>query len=79
LRASALSGRRYPPDSANYSYEDWFYILNSNPDISSQSGKEVILIGFVFENESFESHVFVLARFMKFHCAIDARTVGFPV
>lgn len=68
-----------PSDTVDYSYQDWLYTLDSNPDIASQSGKTVRLTGFVFKHETFDPDVFVVARFMMWHCALDAVPVGFPV
>jgi len=71
--------RIYPSDTKQYSYNHWFDLFDEESDLFLHGGKEVKLKGFVLKHESFESDVFVLARFMITHCAVDARPVGFPV
>lgn len=66
-------------DSANYDIGDWIASINYNPDINSYIGKDVDVVGFVFQNQNSTDNLFVVARFVVTCCAVDARPVGLNV
>lgn len=61
------------------SIKDWSSTLKYNPDPYTYKGKEVDVVGFVFDPQIYGDNVFMVARFVITCCAVDSRPIGLYV
>lgn len=58
---------------------DWLYLFQRSEDMSQFNGEEVHVIGFVYQDEQFESEQFMVSRFTVSCCVADAAPIGLIV
>ncbi len=58
---------------------DWLYLFQRSSDLSQFNGEEVQVIGFVYQDEQFDSDQFMVSRFTVSCCVADAAPIGLIV
>ncbi len=58
---------------------DWLYLFQRSGDMSQFNGEEVHVIGFVYQDERFDSEQFMVSRFTVSCCVADASPIGLIV
>jgi uncharacterized repeat protein (TIGR03943 family) len=71
--------RTLPAQPIEYNFNDWIYVLASEPDQSAHIGKLVKLEGFLFRLENYPEGTYYFYRYVIYHCLIDARPYGFRI
>ena len=58
---------------------DWVQAMNTNPDPAALDGQPADVIGFVYQDNRFDTDQFLLARFTITCCVADAMAIGLVV
>jgi len=66
-------------DTSRLTVADWVSAFGLEADAGFYRGKEVDLVGFVFQPEGAPEDVFYVSRFRVTCCAVDAQPIGVPV
>ena len=66
-------------DPSGFTLRDWAALVHDPDSVTTYSGQQVKLIGFVTPVDGGNPDVFYLARFVVTCCTVDARPVAVPV
>lgn len=66
-------------ETSRLTIADWVSAFNLKTSASFYEGKEVDVVGFVFQPKNAPSDVFYVSRFKVTCCAVDAAPLGLPV
>ncbi len=77
MTTDSYNGYGVAPEDRNIL--DWLRAFNASEDRSGFAGQPVDLIGFVYQDDSYASGQFMVARFAISCCVADSVAVGLPV
>jgi uncharacterized repeat protein (TIGR03943 family) len=77
--AATANMTAFTTDPLTWNVLDWLRAFHSAEDVTSFTGREADVIGFIYREAGFPEDTFMVARFTVSCCVADASAIGLPV
>jgi uncharacterized repeat protein (TIGR03943 family) len=77
--AATANMTAFTTDPLTWNVLDWLRAFHSEEDVTSFTGRQADVVGFVYREAGFPEDTFMVARFTVSCCVADASAIGLPV